>query len=104
MNRLQGLESEKDYFVSLNPLKEPGKGSLIAEMTYHHPVFNTDAINAQRRLPELQGRDRIWYTGSYFGYGFHEDALRASVNLAGRLGVRAPWLSAGETSDLENMR
>jgi len=97
MNRLQGLKSAKNYFVSLNPLHEPRPESLVAEMTYHHPVFDTDAIKAQRRLPEIQGRDRIWYTGSYFGYGFHEDALRASVELAERFGVRAPWLSVGDS-------
>jgi uncharacterized protein len=93
MNRLQGLKSAKNYFVSLNPLREPRLESLVAEMTYHHPVFDTDATAAQKRLPAIQGRDRIWYTGSYFGYGFHEDALRASVELAERFGVRAPWLS-----------
>jgi len=97
MNRLQGLDSDKNYFVSLNPLREPRAGSLISEMTYHHPVFDTGAMNAQRRLSEIQGRDRIWYTGSYFGYGFHEDALRASVELAERFGVRAPWLSLAES-------
>jgi uncharacterized protein len=96
MNRLQGLKSAKNYFVSLNPLREPRLESLVAEMTYHHPVFDTDATAAQKRLPAIQGRDRIWYTGSYFGYGFHEDALRASVELAERFGVRAPWLSVGD--------
>jgi len=97
MNRLQGLKSAKSYFVSLNPLRKPRPESLVAEMTYHHPVFDTDATAAQKRLPEIQGRDRIWYTGSYFGYGFHEDALRASVELAERFGVRAPWLSVGDS-------
>ena len=95
MNRLQDLKSEKDYFVSLNPLREPEQESVVAEMTYDHPVFDKDAMNAQERLSELQGRDRIWYTGSYFGYGFHEDALRASVDLVENFGVRAPWLSGG---------
>jgi len=98
MNRLQGLSSDRDYFVSLNPLREPRPGSLIAEMTYHHPVFDREAMKMQERLPEIQGKDRIWYTGSYFGYGFHEDALRASVDLAGRFGVRAPWLSDDDSS------
>jgi len=97
MNRLQGLTSSKNYFVSLNPLREPRPESLFAEMTYHHPVFDTDAMAAQKRLPAIQGRDRIWYTGSYFGYGFHEDALRASVELAERFGARAPWLSVHDS-------
>ena len=104
MNRLQGLETDKNYFVSLNPLQEPGEGSLIAEMTYDHPVFDADAMAAQHRLSEIQGRDRIWYTGSYFGYGFHEDALRASVELAERFGVRAPWLSQIEPRSLKALR
>lgn len=97
MNRLQGLKSSNNYFVSLNPLHEPRPESLVAEMTYHHPVFDTDATAAQKRLPEIQGRDRIWYTGSYFGYGFHEDALRASVELAECFGVHAPWLSPDDS-------
>lgn len=97
MNRLQGLESTRDYFVSLNPLQEPRPTKLIAEMTYHHPLFDRDAMNAQKRLSDIQGRDRIWYTGSYFGYGFHEDALRVSVALAERFGVLASWLSGSRS-------
>ncbi|MGB5585536.1 MAG: FAD-dependent oxidoreductase [Gammaproteobacteria bacterium] len=93
MNRLQGIRSEREFFVSLNPLREPRPDRLIAEMTYHHPVFDTGAMAAQQRLAEIQGLDRIWYTGSYFGYGFHEDALRASVELAEGFGIRAPWVS-----------
>jgi len=97
MNRLQGLKSAKNYFVSLNPLREPRSDSLISEMTYHHPLFDKNAMNAQERLSEIQGQGGIWYTGSYFGYGFHEDALRASVALAERFGVRAPWQSTGDS-------
>ncbi len=104
MNRLQGLDSNTNYFVSLNPLQEPSAGALIAEMTYHHPVFDTDAMRAQARLSEIQGRDGIWYTGSYFGYGFHEDALRASVELAERFGIRAPWLPREQTRLGESLR
>jgi len=104
MNRLQGLDSEKEYFVSLNPLFDPRAESLVAEMTYHHPVFDTVAMNAQKRLYEIQGRERIWYTGSYFGYGFHEDALRASVELSERFGVRAPWLSDDDSRAMRGER
>ncbi len=87
MNRLQRLQQAPPLFVSLNPLREPDPQTLIAEMDYTHPVFDTDAIAAQKQLNGLQGNGRIWYCGSYFGYGFHEDALRSSVNLAGELGV-----------------
>ncbi|MES9851234.1 MAG: FAD-dependent oxidoreductase [Candidatus Thiodiazotropha sp. L084R] len=93
MNRLQQLDSQKEYFVSLNPLDSPREEYIIAEMSYDHPVFDSAALYAQEMLDEIQGHDRIWYCGSYFGYGFHEDALRSSVELAARLGVTEPWLA-----------
>ncbi len=91
MNRLQGLPGARQFFVSLNPLREPATGTVIAEMTYHHPVFDEGALGAQRALDQIQGRDRVWFAGSYAGYGFHEDALRSAVDVARALGVQPPW-------------
>lgn len=93
MNRLQGLASERDYLVSLNPLREPAPEHIIADMVYEHPVFDGAAMAAQQDLHLLQGRDRIWYCGSYFGYGFHEDALRAATEVATLLGADTGWLT-----------
>lgn len=95
MNRLQGLATRRDYLVSLNPLQPPHPDQVLASMTYQHPVFDQAAMDAQRELHRLQGRDHLWYCGSYFGYGFHEDALRAAVDTAGRLGADTGWLLAG---------
>lgn len=91
MNRLQGLPEDRQFFVSLNPLREPDPAKVIAELSYHHPVFDGEAVRAQGLLPQLQGRDRIWFCGSYAGYGFHEDALASAVAVARGLGVEAPW-------------
>jgi len=91
MNRLQRLQAQNDYLVSLNPLKPPRDDRVIAHMIYQHPVFDEASMAAQPRLGELQGRDRIWFCGSYFGYGFHEDALRSSVQVARSLGASIPW-------------
>jgi predicted NAD/FAD-binding protein len=96
MNRLQGLHSAAPLFVSLNPLQPPAAASVIAEMTYDHPVFDSGAMQAQQALPGLQGVGGIWYCGSYFGYGFHEDALQSAVTVARHLGVEAPWLKDRE--------
>jgi predicted NAD/FAD-binding protein len=93
MNRLQGLASKQDYLVSLNPLRPPTPDHIVAEMSYDHPVFDGAAMAAQRELHSLQGRDRIWFCGSYFGYGFHEDALRAATDAAGLLGADTGWLT-----------
>lgn len=91
MNRLQDLPTERAIFVSLNPARPPRDETLIAELSYDHPVFDSRAIAAQRRMAEIQGRDRIWFAGAYLGYGFHEDGLRSALEVAAALGVPAPW-------------
>ena len=104
MNRLQGLSSRKDYLVSLNPLRPPADETVIAEMVYDHPVFDQAAMDAQPRLAELQGQDRLWFCGSYFGYGFHEDALASAVAMADRFGVDTSILKtacAGRSAEAE---
>lgn len=98
MNRLQGFKTNKDYLVSLNPLRPPADETVIAEMVYDHPVFDQAAMDAQPRLAELQGQDRLWFCGSYFGYGFHEDALASAVAIADRFGVDTSMLTAPANS------
>ncbi len=92
MNRLQELPDAPPVFVSLNPLQAPAPHHIIADMTYDHPIFDNGAMMAQQALHQLQGEDRIWYCGSYFGYGFHEDGLHSAVAVAKQFGVEVPWL------------
>lgn len=91
MNPLQSLPGATDYFVSLNPLREPDPGRLLREIHYRHPVFDGAALAAQSALGQIQGGGRVWFCGSYCGYGFHEDGLRSAVEVARGLGVEAPW-------------
>ncbi len=91
MNRLQRIDGPRDYFVSLNPLVEPKADTVIREIEYDHPIFDTAAIDAQQKLAELQGARRSWYCGAWCGYGFHEDGLAAAERVALGLGVAAPW-------------
>ena len=92
MNRLQNLDTERPVLVTLNPLREPRE--VEAEFLYHHPTFDRAAVEAQRELSTVQGRDRTWFAGSYCGYGFHEDGLTAGLGVAAALGAPAPWWSA----------
>lgn len=92
MNRLQGLRHAPDLFVTLNPTKPVDPAKVIRTRAYDHPQFDARAIAAQRELWSLQGRERIWFCGSYFGHGFHEDALQSGLAVAEQLGgVRRPW-------------
>ncbi|MEH6455958.1 MAG: FAD-dependent oxidoreductase [Cocleimonas sp.] len=91
MNKLQKINPQKNYFVTLNPYQQIDQNKVIKTMTYHHPVFDRHAINAQTRLNELQGKNNSWFCGSYAGYGFHEDGIASSVDICKKLGVIAPW-------------
>lgn len=92
MNRLQHIPEERPRFVSLNPLRQPAPGKILRTFPYEHPLFNQEAIAAQRSLWKLQGVRRTWYCGAYLGHGFHEDALQAGLAVAEQLGgLRRPW-------------
>lgn len=91
MNRLQPLPTEQDIFVTLNPLTPPSAEQIIHHQTYDHPVFDREAMRAQAALSDIQGHDRLWYCGSYHGYGFHEDAFASAIRVAERLGAPPPW-------------
>lgn len=91
MNRLQSLPGE-DLFVTLNPVIEPANGTVIRADVYEHPLFDADTDAAQKQLWSLQGVNRTWFCGAWFGHGFHEDGLQAGLAVAEQLGgVRRPW-------------
>ena len=92
MNSLQRLPTPNDYFVSLNPGREPRAEAVVAEYEYHHPVFTEQALEAQKQLHRIQGRQRTWFAGAWTGYGFHEDGMRSGVEVARALGAKVPWL------------
>ncbi len=98
MNRLQDIPQETPLFLTLNPTREPRPEHLIRSEIYEHPLFNMAAIRAQDDLWSLQGRQRTWFCGAYFGSGFHEDGLQAGLAVAEALGgVRRPWSVANES-------
>ncbi len=98
MNRLQGLSPDRDIFVTLNPTTPPAPDTVIRSEVFEHPLFDGPALAAQARLWELQGADRTWFCGAYFGAGFHEDGLQAGLAVAEALGgVRRPWTVANES-------
>ncbi|MFP3920837.1 MAG: NAD(P)/FAD-dependent oxidoreductase [Dichotomicrobium sp.] len=92
MNSLQPLQTRQDYFVTLNPAGTISDDARLATISYKHPMFDSAAMAVQPRLWSLQGRRRVWFCGSYFGYGFHEDGLQSGLAVAEQLGgIRRPW-------------
>ncbi len=98
MTYLQSLKDAGDLFVTLNPPEDFRPDSLIAEIPYDHPLYDAPAMEAQTRLWSLQGVRRTWFCGSYFGHGFHEDALQSGLAAAEAMGApRRPWTVANES-------
>jgi predicted NAD/FAD-binding protein len=98
MNRLQGLAGPGDLFVTLNPTRPIAPEAVIRTEIYDHPMFDAGALTAQGELWSLQGARRTWFCGSYFGHGFHEDALQSGLAVAEQLGgVRRPWQVENES-------
>jgi len=90
MNSLQGVSNKKNYFVSLNSSSFIPPEKVLFETDYDHPVYTLEAMRAQDALPSLNTRSqrqRIFFCGSYFRYGFHEDAYASAVNLSALLRV-----------------
>ena len=88
MNRLQNLKTARPLIVTLNPEIEPTH--VHDEAWLSHPRFDAAAIDAQARLPRIQGRGGIHYAGAWTRYGFHEDGLLAALRVAQALGVDWP--------------
>jgi predicted NAD/FAD-binding protein len=97
MNSLQGVSERENYFVSINRPGSIDPGKVIRTIAYEHPLFNLGAMRAQRDLPALNAisgtSSGTYFAGSYFRYGFHEDAFLSAVQLSETLLCRDPWAS-----------
>jgi predicted NAD/FAD-binding protein len=77
LNRLQKVSTRSDFFVTINDTGKVNKTTILKEFYYEHPVFDLPAIKAQAELHRLNQAGPVYFCGSYFGYGFHEDAFRS---------------------------
>jgi predicted NAD/FAD-binding protein len=90
MNLLQGLQSPDPFVVTLNRSEVIDPAKVLHRITYHHPLYTPQSVAAQRRRAQIQGVNRTWFAGAYWGWGFHEDGLRSAVDIARRFGVDWP--------------
>jgi predicted NAD/FAD-binding protein len=100
LNRLQPLPWEQPVVVSLNPVREIARTSIMAEYDYAHPVFDVAALHAQEMVPQLQGQHRTWFCGAWTGYGFHEDGLKSGRSVARMLLAHAGRSTTPESMEL----
>ena len=84
-NKLQRLPGATNYMVTLNPRSPIEPSRVIHQTEMSHPCFDLASLEARRALSRLQGDQRTYYAGAYFGFGFHEDGFRAGVAAASAL-------------------
>ncbi|MCG2606905.1 MAG: dehydrogenase, partial [Achromobacter sp.] len=94
MNLLQGLQSRRPFIVTLNRGDAIDPAQVLARMRYHHPVYTLASVAAQARRDEISGRQRCWYAGAYWGWGFHEDGVASALDVVRGIQSRAAALSA----------
>ncbi|MFO1527055.1 MAG: FAD-dependent oxidoreductase [Turneriella sp.] len=82
MNLLQNIGGETPYFVSLNEISPIAENKIHGTWHYEHPLFDEATERAQESLPGLNEKGKIFFSGSYFRYGFHEDAYLSAVQAA----------------------
>tara|TARA_Y100001970_G_scaffold88046_1_gene111127 strand:+ start:2282 stop:3520 length:1239 start_codon:yes stop_codon:yes gene_type:complete len=81
LNLLQNLKDEKNVFLTLNPYQNINKEKIYQKVVFTHPYYDINALTNQRNLSTIQNKDNILFCGSYFGYGFHEDGIKSSLNM-----------------------
>ena len=86
MNILQSLKSSKTFCVTLNKLEMINKNKIIKNLSYEHPLFTTDGINAQKRKREISGQNNTYYCGAYWHNGFHEDGVVSALDVCSQFG------------------
>ena len=81
LNKLQNLNTNNNYFLTLNPINQIDGKKIFKKVEFTHPFYDLESIKAQKNLIKLQGVNNTWFCGSYFGYGFHEDGIKSSLDI-----------------------
>ncbi len=79
LNRLQGHQAPSPICISLNETQRIRTDKILQKIIYHHPVYSREALSAQKRLREINGKNRTYFCGAYWGYGFHEDGVKSAL-------------------------
>jgi uncharacterized protein len=87
MNLLQSIEAPVEFLVSLNCEANIDPTKILKKLSYDHPVYTHQSVAAQHARGSINGQNRSYFCGAYWGFGFHEDGLRSAVEVAQMLGV-----------------
>ena len=81
LNLLQNLNIKKNIFLTLNPFFKIDEKKIIKKIDFTHPYYDQETLVNQKKLSLIQNKRNILFCGSYFGYGFHEDGIKSSLEM-----------------------
>ena len=81
LNLLQNLKCDKNIFLTMNPFIKISEEKILKKVKFTHPYFDQNTLDQQKKLNIIQNKKNILFCGSYFGYGFHEDGIKSSLEM-----------------------
>ena len=81
LNQLQNLKINKNIFLTINPFFKIDRNKIYNEIDFTHPYYDKNALKNQSKLNSIQNVNNTLFVGSYFGYGFHEDGIKSSMEM-----------------------
>ena len=81
LNQLQNLKTDKNIFLTINPFVEIDSDKIYHKIDFTHPYYDEKALKNQSNLNTIQNTNNTLFAGSYFGYGFHEDGIKSSIEM-----------------------
>jgi predicted NAD/FAD-binding protein len=103
LNRLQGHSSPDPICVTLNATEAIDQNKILRRVAYHHPVYNRAALAAQKRWGEINGKNRTYFCGAFWGYGFHEDGVKSALAVGECFGKRMETCLAASTKGMSGI-
>lgn len=86
MNKLQSLTTKEDFLVSINN-DNIDESKIIQSFDYAHPLYSESSVEAKKQHDIINHKNRTFFTGAYWGNGFHEDGVNSSLKALSGLGV-----------------
>ena len=81
LNQLQNLKINRDIFLTINPFRDIPEDKIFKKVKFTQPYYDNAALSNQNNLNKIQNKKNILFCGSYFGYGFHEDGIKSSIDM-----------------------
>ena len=89
MNIFAAPERQKSRCLChLMRLKHIDPDKILQKFDYEHPIYTQQSVAARHRLGEINGENMTYYSGAYWGYGFHEDGAKSAADIVAAINGR----------------